>query len=294
MIDIVDEEEEYDVKIRESFQLLTQGVEMIQYEVARAGVSKTSRSKKVLWLDPDNLRICIADSRPRQRLSDRIPPGVYLRDVSEVRAGFNAFDFNAHPDPPEEGSEDMCLSLIATERVISVQLPTSFSRDWFMERFSLLVDDVWPLQMRGIRSKLMWTSMSRRSEVDADIASETRQFLNEGIKVLFHQRGGSVQRAFLRHFEDRLQLTAAYNGRCLSSESVMASLAVSDVVEIRPGTHSYVFAQSGCLEFENECVSFVGTECTLDIQLASRNARDLLVHKMKFFVDSWTGGDDIV
>jgi hypothetical protein len=43
-----------------------------------------------------------------------------------------------------------------------------------------------------------------------------------------------------------------------------------------------------------QCLSFVGTECTLDIQLSSREARDLLVHKMKFFIDSWTADDNNV
>jgi hypothetical protein len=34
-------------------------------------------------------------------------------------------------------------------------------------------------------------------------------------------------------------------------------------------------------------MSIIGTECTIDIQLASPNARDLLAHKLKFFIDSW-------
>jgi hypothetical protein len=46
----IDEEEEHDAKIRESFQLLTQGVEMVHYQVARPGVPKSCKSKKIVWL----------------------------------------------------------------------------------------------------------------------------------------------------------------------------------------------------------------------------------------------------
>lgn len=46
----IDEEEERDAKIRESFQLLTQGVEMVHFQVARRGVSKSCKSKKIVWL----------------------------------------------------------------------------------------------------------------------------------------------------------------------------------------------------------------------------------------------------
>lgn len=70
------------------------------------------------------MRICIAESRPRRRPSDSVPTGVYLRDVSEVRPGFNAFDFTAHPDVPQRNDEDKCLSLIGSEGVICVQLPS--------------------------------------------------------------------------------------------------------------------------------------------------------------------------
>ncbi len=38
-------------------------------------------------------------------------------------------------------------------------------------------------------------------------------------------------------------------------------------------------------------MSIIGTECTIDIQLATNKARDLLAHKLKVFVDSFgTGG----
>ena len=61
----IDEEEEHKTHIRESFQLLTQGVEMIHYQAARRGVQKSSKSKKILWL----VSIYHHLSSPREKLS---------------------------------------------------------------------------------------------------------------------------------------------------------------------------------------------------------------------------------
>jgi hypothetical protein len=46
----LDPSQENELKIRESFQLLTQGVEMVHYEVARTGMKSCSKIKKILWL----------------------------------------------------------------------------------------------------------------------------------------------------------------------------------------------------------------------------------------------------
>lgn len=49
-------------------------------------------------------------------------PGLYLRDISETRLGSNAYDFINHSDPPDH--DEYCLSLIGTECVLCLQLPT--------------------------------------------------------------------------------------------------------------------------------------------------------------------------
>jgi hypothetical protein len=41
-----------------------------------------------------------------------------------------------------------------------------------------------------------------------------------------------------------------------------------------------------------QCMSLIGTECTIDIQLATPKARDLLAHKLKLFIDSWKGREE--
>lgn len=48
-------------------------------------------------------------------------PGLYMRDVAEVRAGSDSFDFKKNSNPPID--PDHCLSLIGSERTISLELP---------------------------------------------------------------------------------------------------------------------------------------------------------------------------
>ena len=65
-------------------------------------------------------------------------------------------------------------------------------------------------------------------------------------------------------------------------------LQINDIAEIRPGTHSVGFVRSSSTDKQGECLSIIGSECTIDIQLATNKARDLLAHKLKLFIDSWS------
>jgi hypothetical protein len=80
--------------------------------------------KKIVWLDPDILRICVDTARPSQqdRAKGKIPPGLYLRDIGQVREGANAYDFTHNPEPPT--ADEQCLSMIGSERTICLQLPS--------------------------------------------------------------------------------------------------------------------------------------------------------------------------
>ena len=74
--------------------------------------------------DPDILRICVESTRPSQteKSKGKIPVGLYLRDIGEVREGANAFDFLKSSDSPEYDAQ--CLALIGSERAICLQLPS--------------------------------------------------------------------------------------------------------------------------------------------------------------------------
>lgn len=115
---------------------------MVHYDV-RAGRGPT-KNKKIVWMvslfisfsrgesliflfwqDPDILRICVDVSRPSQldRSKGKVPPGLYLRDIGEVREGAKAYDFIHNAEQPEY--DDRCLSLIGTERTICLELPSN-------------------------------------------------------------------------------------------------------------------------------------------------------------------------
>jgi hypothetical protein len=121
--------EDHAQKIREAFAILTQGVEMVHYDVKstkKAGVP--SKKTKIVWMDSDILRFCVDDSRPTliDRAKGKMPPGIYMRDIAEVRAGDESFDFRENMFRPAD--PECCLSLIGTERTLSLELPGKVTR----------------------------------------------------------------------------------------------------------------------------------------------------------------------
>ena len=70
------------------------------------------------------MRICVDFARPStvDRAKGKVSPGIYLRDVAEVREGAEAYDFRRSSKPPQD--EDCCLSLVGTESVMCLELPS--------------------------------------------------------------------------------------------------------------------------------------------------------------------------
>jgi hypothetical protein len=147
--------QESNLRIREIFSILTQGVEMTQYETS----PENRVTKKIVWMvrnistpaplhmhplslsnfltphttrtithtnsqDSDIYRICVDNVRPSmaERAQGKIPPGLYLRDISEVREGAHSYQFSENTNPPENNS--CCLSIVGSERTISLELPS--------------------------------------------------------------------------------------------------------------------------------------------------------------------------
>lgn len=73
--------------------------------------------------DSDILRICVDDKRSTliDRAKGKMSPGLYMRDIAEVRGGFDSYDFTKNTNAPTD--PDLCLSLIGSERTISLELP---------------------------------------------------------------------------------------------------------------------------------------------------------------------------
>ena len=128
-------------KVREAFAVLSQGVELTLYNT-RLGARGAQVLRQLVWIDSDILRICVDTMRPTlvDRALGRVAPGLYMRDISEVREGDNALDFKMSPTPPLD--RDKCLSLIGSERSLCLEMPSKFARDWFLVRFRCVLNDV--------------------------------------------------------------------------------------------------------------------------------------------------------
>jgi hypothetical protein len=57
-----------------------------------------------------------------ERAQGKIPPGIYLRDIAEIREGAESFQFTENRQPPRNPNN--CLSIVGSERTISLELPS--------------------------------------------------------------------------------------------------------------------------------------------------------------------------
>jgi hypothetical protein len=99
---------------------LVEGIEI--FLVERDG--SVCAKKKALWLEPALSRICIEDRKADRQsiLKGKVPGGICLRDISELRLGFNSFNFK-HTDPAKK-EVDCCFAIIGTERSLCMITPT--------------------------------------------------------------------------------------------------------------------------------------------------------------------------
>ena len=70
------------------------------------------------------LRLCIDDKKSDRSSiqKGKMPSGICLRDISELRLGCDAFNFK-NVDPAKK-EEDCCFSIIGSERTLSMITPT--------------------------------------------------------------------------------------------------------------------------------------------------------------------------
>lgn len=131
------------------------------------------------------------------RAQGKIPSGLYLRDISEVRDGSDAYQFTHNKSPPRES--DNCLTLVGSERTIALELPSKvilllcledqflifsqFTRDWFLTRFRLLTEDILVEQEKKIRRFKFWENSRHLTEMEKSGADHLRTLLETGIQV---------------------------------------------------------------------------------------------------------------
>jgi len=166
--------------MREVLAILSQGIEADTWV-------KGKSEKKLLWLDPDLLRLCTDTHRPSLLSGGKkadliLPPGVFLRDVSEIRKGCEAFDFLVNPSSPAPSSSSSSsssdklslssrsLSIIGTERTISITLPSAFICNWLLVRLECVVDGILCNQDKETRARSRSSSSSSSNSLSSSSA----------------------------------------------------------------------------------------------------------------------------
>jgi hypothetical protein len=246
------------IKIREAFSILTQGIEITQYDV-NVHTGKQFAASRILWLDSDMYRICIDTTRPTvaERLAGKIPPGLYLRDICEVRPGPDSVNFKRNHKQPSAG--DHCLSLIGTEKSYSIEFPSKFSRDWFHKRFILLVDDVLSPEERSAKRFRLWAHVAEISQLEISQSNSLMQLLQRGIRVLQHCHNGDCREAVLQYQKEgkTLVLTRQFSeGLFVWNRIVTEVMDIDDISEIRVGCHSFGFVRTNNFEIDDQVKIF--------------------------------------
>ena len=233
------------------------------------------------------MRICCDATRPSidQRNKGFVPPGLYIRDIAEVRAGDRSYDFQNSSQPPAESK--CCLSLIGSERSISIEYPSEFTRDWFLERLKLIQEDVMSVEEKEERNRIMATKVRPLTPLEIESARRLIGVLRRGIQIKVHHPSAKIYDAMLAYdsAKDAFIVTPATTTLFLGFGAPKSiSLSVQDIAEVRPGIHSIGFVRTNSTDKETDCLSLVGTECTIDIQLTNEGARNVFIDKLRILV----------
>ena len=184
----------------------------------------------------------MAHTRPTlvEKAKGKVPYGLYIRDIAEVREGAEAFDFRCNPHAPMPEEEDFCMSLIGSECSICLQCPSKFARDWFVERFQALIDDILSEEEKEVRakrnlSKLMLKDLTRQ---EIDSADQIRTLLIRGVQVIHHHPAGKIVRSYCVYDEENNRIVVQPMQKYWLTFLMpkIYSLHVSDIAEIRTGT----------------------------------------------------------
>lgn len=160
-------------------------------DVSRCLTASSLRACDVDVQDSDIFRLCVDEARPSitDRIKGKIPPGLYLRDISEVRTGSDCFHFSKNSSKP--ANRDNCLSLVGSEWTIAIELPSKFTRDWFYERFQLLIDDISMAEEKKQRRFKVSNPMGIGND-HINTANHLKGLLARGIQVQSHRRDGTI------------------------------------------------------------------------------------------------------
>jgi hypothetical protein len=104
-----------------------------------------------------------------------------MRDIAEVRKGDESFDFKENIFRPTNAEH--CLSLIGTERTLSLELPGKLERDWFYERLQLVAQDILTDGEKAEKAKWSLKADVPLSAEEKNAAAHLRNVLSQGVQV---------------------------------------------------------------------------------------------------------------
>jgi hypothetical protein len=159
-----------------------------------------------------------------------------MRDIAIVLMGeqaARAYDFGYHGSLPE--NPEHCLSLIATERAICLELPSEYACKWFHERLELVALDILTVEERDERrqNQIIRSNMQVMSVLNSQQVEHARSFgslLKHGFKVLHHHPVGRVYKSFLFADAGLQTLTVECEDRSFFGNHV-AKVLVSPVID---------------------------------------------------------------
>jgi hypothetical protein len=270
------------LKMREIFSILTQGIELLQYETDVV-TGRTTISSKSMWIETDIYRMCCDSIRPSiaQRVAGIIPAGLYLRDISEIRDGIKAFPFS-NPDatPQDEGC---CLSLIGSERCLSLEFPSNFARDWFSARFRLVSEDILVEEERQQRTYKIWENFSPLSDEQLGQVTRLQGLLERGIEVTSHWRSGEKSQVLLVYDAPGkfLSINRTITTHLMYTQEVTLKMQVDDIAEIKLGAQSMSFVRSDSTSSQS-ALSLVASQNNFDFEFASQVTRDVFGEQVHY------------
>ena len=288
-----------DVRVRELLAVLVGGVTVRAFSLrdeASASTGPTGNTSQ-FWFDLDTLRLCVDKRRPslvEKHEGTVIPRGLYVRDVSVVQ--------RARASSSTEEDAGLEFIVIGTEDAFVLHAPSSSSRDWFVERLVLLVEEINGADEARSRvvPRILLQDAGERQHIEWE---RMRLLLQVGIEVNLH-RNGVITPSILR-LSGRDQKTWALGVFSRDKSSIwvrlwdavlgrnaLSPLALMSIVEVRARGLSKEFVRTAWVSESNSAcsLSLIGPAACLCLSSASSATAEQLRSQLLDFISAVQSG----
>lgn len=287
-----------DVRVRELLAVLVGGVTVRAFSLrdeASASTGPTGNTSQ-FWLDLDTLRLCVDKRRPslvEKQEGTVIPRGLYVRDVSVVQ--------RARASTEEDAGLEFIV--IGTEDAFVLHAPSSSSRDWFVERLVLLVEEINGVEEARSRvvPRILLQDAGERQHIEWE---RMRLLLQVGIEVNLH-RNGVITPSYLRlsgrdqkswalgvFSRDKSSIWVRLWDAVLGRRSSSSPLALMSIVEVRARGLSKEFVRTAWVSESNSAcsLSLIGPAACLCLSSVSSATAEQLRSQLLDFISAVQSG----